>query len=211
LAEFAERPVLGILQFCGPRRLAELERELALEIARECGAAMAASDAPYRHWQAHRYESYSAKWQNSGHWMDTIEVTLPWRSLVKAHVAMRDVTLALCEGMHFGAHWSHAYPEGACQYMTLRLPPMERERALRLHRQAWDVIERMTVEHGGSIAHHHGAGLFRNPYMAAELGSAGLALLQAVKDAVDPRNILNPGKLGLRPRPGAASVNEASA
>ncbi len=203
LPAFGERPVLGIFQFCGPRRLADVEREMALEIVREAGGIEAGSDAPYEHWLAHRYESYSAKWQNAGHWMDTIEVTLPWDQLSEGHAAMRAAALSLCDGMHFGAHWSHAYPEGACQYMTLRLPPMERDRALRLHREAWDRIQRMTLERGGSIAHHHGAGLFRGPYMEGELGTTGLRLLQAVKDALDPGNLLNPGKLGLRPRAGA--------
>lgn len=210
IAAFAERPILGILQFCGPARLAGLERALALEIAVAEGAVEAGDDAPYRHWLAHRYESYSARWQNAGHWMDTIEVTLPWSGLADAHREMRAAALAVCPAMHFGAHWSHAYPEGACQYMTLRLPPMAEDRALALHRAGWDAIERLTVARGGSIAHHHGAGLFRNPYMAAELGEAGLALLQAVKDALDPDNIMNPGKLGLRPRAGAAALVRGS-
>lgn len=203
LAAFADRPILGIFQFCGPARLAEVERALAREIADSVGA-VAVDDTPYQHWQAHRYESYSAKWQNDGYWMDTIEVTLPWRDLAATYRRMRTAALALCPEMHFGAHWSHAYPEGACQYMTVRLPPVSRDRALALHRGVWDAIEEMTLAAGGSIAHHHGAGLFRSPYMRREHGETGLAVLQAVKDALDPDNILNPGKLGLRPRAGIA-------
>ena len=112
-------------------------------------------------------------------------------------LAVTGGVLSLSEGAHFGAHWSHVYPEGACQYMTLRLPPMAHEPALALHRRAWDRVLRLTLDHGGSIAHHHGAGWFRGPWMADELGG-GLPMLQAIKDALDAHNLCNPGKLGLR-------------
>ncbi len=81
--------------------------------------------------------------------------------------------------------------------MTVRLPPMADDQALPIHQKLWDTVQQLTLDHGGSIAHHHGAGLFRNPWMQRELG-AGLAVLQAIKDALDPGNLLNPGKIGLR-------------
>jgi alkyldihydroxyacetonephosphate synthase len=46
------------------------------------------------------------------------------------------------------------------------------------------------------LSHHHGVGLLRSPYMRESLGS-GFAVLVAIKKALDPKNILNPGKLGL--------------
>ncbi len=50
---------------------------------------------------------------------------------------------------------------------------------------------------GGNLSHHHGIGLNRARFMAEALGSA-MSVLQAVKDALDPEGVLNPGKLGLR-------------
>ncbi|WP_144184117.1 FAD-binding oxidoreductase [Elioraea rosea] len=205
LADFGKGRVLAILVFSGIERLAALERDLAGEIAAALGA-RAEGDAPYRHWLAHRFESYSPPWQASGHFMDTCEVTGAWSALVEMYSRMREAILDLCPAAHFGAHWSHAYPEGACQYMTVRLPPMPRAEGLALHARAWDLLQTLTVVMGGSIAHHHGAGLLRGPWMAAELGAGGAAMLQRIKDALDPGNILNPGKLGLRPRASAARV-----
>ncbi len=49
---------------------------------------------------------------------------------------------------------------------------------------------------GGAISHHHGIGLNRARFLRPALGS-GFDVLAAVKDALDPRGILNPGKLGL--------------
>ena len=137
--------------------------------------------------------------------MDTIEVTGPWSQLPAMYENIRLEVLALGNDVHFGTHFSHMYPEGACQYMTIRLPPMPLPEGRRLHQMAWDSAERICLAMGGSISHHHGAGLLRNRWMSEELG-AGLKLLQGLKDHLDPDNLFVPGKLGLRPRPGALDI-----
>jgi alkyldihydroxyacetonephosphate synthase len=201
---FVDRPILGILEFSGPRVLATAEAELAREICL-AHAAVATDEAPYRDWKSTRYHSYSTKWQAAGYYMDTIEVTGTWRALPQMYERMRDAVLDLHPNGHFGAHWSHIYPEGACQYMTVRLPPMAHDEALRLHREAWCRILAICLELDGSIAHHHGVGVFRNEWLREELGT-GLDLLQALKNSIDPHNLLNPGKVGLRAAPGAMAV-----
>src|SRR5690606_21210817 len=148
-------------------------------------------DAPFRHWVENRYVSYSPGWQARGHYMDTIEIAAPWSALPAMHERMRDAARSVHPELHFGTHWSHVYPEGACQYMTLRLPPLPEAQALALHRRAWDGIERIALELGGSISHHHGVGAFRNPWLGTEL-NVGLDLMQALKDALDPEHLVNP-------------------
>jgi alkyldihydroxyacetonephosphate synthase len=51
------------------------------------------------------------------------------------------------------------------------------------------------VANGATITHHHAVGLDHAPYMKAEVGTAGLEALGAVKDRLDPSGIMNPGKL----------------
>lgn len=204
IALFSEKPILAILVFSGSKNTAQAEERDALAIAEQEGGTVA-DDAPLRHWREVRYESYSAKWQAAGYFMDTIEVCCPWSTLPDLYEKARAAALGIRADMHFGAHWSHVYAEGACQYMTIRLPPMPDTEGLVLHGKLWDAIQSVTLACGGSIAHHHGAGVFRNPWMRDELGT-GLDVLQAIKDALDPDNRLNPGKLGLRPAPGAIAV-----
>lgn len=204
---FASRPVMLMLVFSGPERLARLEEELALEVLARHGGVVA-DEAPFREWIGHRYVSYSPKWQATGHYMDTIEVTGSWSELPAMHTRTREAARALHPQIHFGTHWSHVYPEGACQYMTFRLPPMPEPEALALHAQVWDAVETITLDCGGSISHHHGSGAFRNRWMRGELG-AGLDVLQAIKDALDPQNLMNPGKLGLRAADGALALGES--
>lgn len=200
----AALPYLVVLEFCGSARLAALECELALEIV-AAHAGVQLDDAPYRHWAAHRYESYSPQWQSRDYFMDTIEITGSWSQLPAMYERIRREILALHSEMYFGTHWSHVYPEGACQYMTLRLPPMDSAVALRLHRAAWNIAQQACLDLGGSISHHHGVGVFRNPWLREELG-AGLDLLQGLKDHLDPDNLFVPGKLALRARAGAVDL-----
>ncbi len=60
----------------------------------------------------------------------------------------------------------------------------------------WDAGTRAVLAHGGSLSHHHGVGLNRARFVREALGPA-LDMLAGVKAALDPRGILNPGKLGL--------------
>jgi len=68
--------------------------------------------------------------------------------------------------------------------------------AERYYVAAWEAVTAEVAAAGGAISHHHGVGLNRARFMAGAPGT-DLGVLQAVKDALDPRGILNPGKLGL--------------
>lgn len=201
---FKTKPFLAMLAFSGSEPMVSVEQDIALAIAKRLGGEVG-PDAPYHHWKENRYVAYSQKWHDAGYFNDTIEVTGNWSAIPAMYDAIGNAVHMIFPGVHFGAHWSHVYPEGACQYMTLRLPPMEDNVALPIHAKLWDTVQILTLEHGGSIAHHHGAGLFRNPWMKRELGE-GLNVLQAIKDVLDPGNLMNPGKLGLRAAANAKDI-----
>jgi glycolate oxidase len=66
-----------------------------------------------------------------------------------------------------------------------------------LDRAEWAVeaIFRKTVELGGRISGEHGIGTSKKDYMAINLEPSALDLMRSIKKAVDPNNILNPGKM----------------
>jgi len=48
---------------------------------------------------------------------------------------------------------------------------------------------------GGTITGEHGVGLGKVKFMHAEHGSEALAVMRAIKLALDPDNLMNPGKM----------------
>jgi alkyldihydroxyacetonephosphate synthase len=68
--------------------------------------------------------------------------------------------------------------------------------AERLYDVIWRDGLEATTRVGATISHHHGVGLLKAPFMAAEHREA-MAVFEAAKAALDPDGILNPGKMGL--------------
>ena len=175
----------------------------------ECGAGSAErlDDALVARWLEERNDTSALGplWK-ANIVVDTIEVAGRWSVLAElAHQVV--ATLQAIDGtLAASVHQSHAYPDGACLYFTFagRRPDAdqggdEAELAWQesYYRRAWDAATRSVLAHGAAISHHHGIGLNRGRFLADALGS-GFGVLQAIKDALDPVGILNPGKLGLR-------------
>ena len=124
-----------------------------------------------------------------------------WRSPVPGAgcpAIYRAATAALLEVPHTRvatAHLSHSYGDGACLYFTFAANPPETE-VETTYNALWDAGTRAVLAAGGNLSHHHGVGLNRDRFVAEALGS-GWPVLDAVKAALDPTGILNPGKLGL--------------
>jgi len=51
------------------------------------------------------------------------------------------------------------------------------------------------VELGGTITGEHGVGLAKKPYLERAVGTRAVAIMRALKRAVDPDGLLNPGKI----------------
>jgi alkyldihydroxyacetonephosphate synthase len=198
---FGARPVMANIVVCGAPAIVAAEAGIVRGFAKQLDA-VETETRPFDDWRAKRYVSITKQWQDKGYFNDTVEVTVNWSHVNALYNAIAEQVKSVHPDAHFSAHWSHVYPEGVCQYMTLRLPPMDQDEALPLHARLWEIAEGETLAHGGSIAHHHGSGLFRGGWMDGEHG-VGMDLLRKVKSAIDPQNIFNPGKLGFAPRYGA--------
>jgi len=202
IAAYQTRPVMANIVVCGEPTIVAAEAALIHDFARTVDAVETATH-PFDEWRAKRYTSISKQWLDRGYYNDTIEVTVNWSQAASLYdtIAAR-IAAEVSPQAHFSAHWSHVYPEGVCQYMTLRLAPMEQKAALTLHQKMWQIATGETLAHGGAIAHHHGTGLFRGPWMDDEHG-VGMDVLRRLKAAIDPQNLFNPGKLGLPARAGS--------
>ncbi|MFV8752026.1 FAD-binding oxidoreductase [Nannocystaceae bacterium ST9] len=171
--------------------LAAIERLLAGLGARPLG-----SD-PVEAWLTHRNDvTHYERYVQAGTLIDTIEVAASWRAIARIHdeVCTR-VPRQVDELRMISAHSSHAYPQGTNLYFSFAAqPPRDPVAAELIHRQVWSAVMDITLREGGTIAHHHGVGRMRVPWVAADLGSAH-GLLVALKQALDPSGIMNPGVL----------------
>jgi glycolate oxidase len=66
----------------------------------------------------------------------------------------------------------------------------------------WHKVEQMVSEIfdaslavGGTLSGEHGVGMLKRPYMEKALGSISIDVQRHIKQALDPLNILNPGKI----------------
>ena len=72
--------------------------------------------------------------------------------------------------------------------------------------QALHDIFRTTVALGGAVSGEHGIGIAKAPFIGLELDRATLATMQTIKKAMDPNNIMNPGKIFPEPLPETDSM-----
>jgi len=69
--------------------------------------------------------------------------------------------------------------------------PKEREEAERLNHQ----LVARALRLGGTCTGEHGVGIHKMGFLLDETGEGAVAMMRAIKCALDPQNILNPGKI----------------
>jgi len=66
--------------------------------------------------------------------------------------------------------------------------------------RAWELDKKIVARAlalGGSCSGEHGVGIGKREFLEAEVGEAALAVMRSVKASLDPKGILNPGKIFL--------------
>lgn len=154
---------------------------------------------PARAWEHGRFNAPYLRdgLLSAGALCETLETATSWSNLPTLKAAVTDAltrtladsgtpALVLC-------HISHIYPTGASLYFTVvaaqRGNPIEQWRA------AKTAASEAMVSVGATITHHHAVGADHRPWMRDEVGELGVAVLRAIKSALDPTGIMNPGKL----------------
>ena len=189
---------LAILSYEGDAAVVAAGRQRVAAVLADAGGRPLGEEAA-RGWRQRRYDAPYLRdaLLDAGALVETLETAATWSGLTGLYGAVRSAVtaalgtagsppLVLC-------HVSHVYPTGASLYVTVVAAatddPVARWQAAK--RAATDAI----VAAGGTITHHHAVGTEHRDWMTAEVGPLGVAVLRAVKGALDPVGILNPGKL----------------
>ena len=177
----------------GERDIADHEHRRIQRICRD-GKGVDAGEGPARYWLEHRYSiSYKqSKIFDAGGWVDTMETAAPWRDIEALYYGVRE---AVRKDAFIMAHFSHAYRDGCCIYFSFASASDTDEKMIRSHARVWEKALNAVRRYGGTITHHHGVGLSKAPFLPAELGELW-PLMRRVKKVLDPKGIMNPGKLG---------------
>ncbi len=187
------QPVLLLLSM-GPESLVRAESAALAAIADSLGAEPMGGE-PVDSWLEHRNQIPDiAALIDQGLVIDTIEVAAPWEKLVPLFESVCADGADVPGMIAMSGHVSHCYTQGANIYFTFVASESDPERAVVLYDRIWTMTMQHIRRFGGTVAHHHGIGRVRKPWLREELGDA-FELLRRVKRAIDPHGIMNPGAL----------------
>ena len=203
LKGFDDRPCVLILGLEGDRQSVEYARHRTSAIIK-AHSGFPLGTSPGERWYHSRFASPFMRdpMMDHGLGVDTLETATQWSNIEKLYNGVRDALREAIAGTMPSpglsgvvlAHVSHSYPDGASLYFTFIFP-----RDLSQEIDQWRTIKTAASDaiamHGGTISHHHGVGEDHASWLRAEKGDAAMRALAALKRELDPKGILNPGKL----------------
>ena len=192
-SEWAPSDACLLLVVCeGPAAMADTEMGA---VTAASGGAKTLGTAPVEHWLEHRNSVPSWDFFLDREMMvATIEIAATWDRVAALYDTVTAGLGSVSGMLAASAHSSHSYAQGTNLYITFALKPEDFARAEETYLAAWTRVMEATLAAGGTIAHHHGIGRLRVPWLERELGDA-YPVLRALKRALDPAGIMNPGAL----------------
>ncbi len=192
---------VGMLGFPADLWGLEARKHLASGIMRAAGASGELGSSYGEHWWEHRNDAVGTylaimgpdRAFGPGAIVDTMEVAGLWSAVPRLYAGIREALGAHAQAV--GCHLSHLYPSGSSLYFTFLVSGADERDAEARYLAAWDQAGRSCAAAGGTITHHHGVGRSKSRFLAGELGQTGVDVLAAIKAALDPDQIMNPGVL----------------
>ncbi len=181
--------------------LVDLEAAKAREICLSLGADLL-PDAIGELWWDRRYVFYYPPYapELPSIW-GTVDVVADFEHIEAVYYATTEAIRAVVPpewNLSLTTHFSHWYEWGSMIYARMKIPkgPDDLVEARELHDAVFRAGVEAAMKAGALMNDHHGVGLRLAPYMGAQYGQ-GMEVLRRIKAALDPNNILCPGKLDL--------------
>ncbi|MGD1821555.1 MAG: FAD-binding oxidoreductase [Pleomorphochaeta sp.] len=138
--------------------------------------------------------------ENDYHSGFTTEISADWETIPKIYNSVikrvkaeyprvNDLTM-------LGGHSSHSYLNGTNMYFVYNYKILcePEDELIIYHHPLQRIIVEETLKFGGSMCHHHGIGKYRSEWAKEEHGSA-YYMLETLKNAFDPKGIMNYGNI----------------
>ncbi len=196
-----EEKCMLMLGFTGDKSIVKASRKQVLQITGE-NKGIHIGKQFGKQWHKGRFRTpylRNSLWE-IGYAVDTLETAVPWEKVQPTITAIENALTTTAEAfnerIHVFTHLSHVYSDGASVYTTYLFriastPEETVDRWLKMKTAASEAI----VAQQGTISHQHGVGSDHVPYLPAEKGELGTAVIQDLTRRFDPYGIMNPGKL----------------
>ncbi len=138
--------------------------------------------------------------ENDSHAGFTTEISADWETIPKIYHQVMDRVRNEFPRAHdltmLGGHSSHSYINGTNMYFVYNydIHCAPEDEMIIYHHPIQKIIVEETLKAGGSMCHHHGIGKYRSEWTRDEHGSA-YYLLEKLKEAFDPKGIMNYGTI----------------
>ncbi len=128
---------------------------------------------------------------------DVSETATTWKNLLPMYYHAREsIQTAIAQTGSkpwCGCHVSHTYKTGASLYFTFAFKQSDNPLNQYLHVKK--AAEDAFIQSGGTLSHHHAVGCEHIPWLSDDISMAGVKAIQGIKASLDPKNIMNPGKM----------------
>jgi alkyldihydroxyacetonephosphate synthase len=192
-----EEPV-ALLMFEGEPEVAEAEAEATLRLLGKHGGTREEPELCSTWWE-HRYDFYHPPhYPTLPSMWGTIDAVASYDRILDVYDGIRAALapFAADVGLKLRTHFSHWYDWGTMVYPRFVISDVSgHPDPVALYKEIWRAGVEAVLAAGGVINDHHGVGATLSPYLERQWGLAFETLL-AVKRALDPSNVMNPGKLG---------------
>lgn len=186
-----------IVGYEGLKDIVEIERKIVHQKCIANGGIAKGPEAGFdwfkTRFNTHKIQNYNA---TRGGASDSIEVAAPWDCIGKVWQEMRKALEPIATEVE--AHFSHVYHTGASVYVIFYSKTNKDDFAgEEKYRECVKKAIENSIKNGGNVSHHHGVGKVKLDNLVDEHGEAGIGLMRAIKNVLDPKRILNKGVLGL--------------
>ncbi len=188
----AEQPML-LMEFHGSEAGVKEQAEMVQAIAAEFGGGgfewATTPEARTKLWTARHQAYFAALQMRPGCRCQSSDTCVPISRLAESINA--SVEEAEASGIPY---WIVGHVGDGNFHLSYLMDPHNPAEAEAVERLNVQMVER-AIRLGGTCTGEHGIGLHKMGYLVQEAGEGAVALMRSVKQALDPKNIMNPGKV----------------
>jgi D-lactate dehydrogenase (cytochrome) len=191
----AEQPML-LMEFHGSEAGVQEQAETVQALAAEFGGGgfewATTPEARTKLWTARHQAYFAALQMRPGCRCQSSDTCVPISKLAES--INQSVAEAEASGIPY---WIVGHVGDGNFHLSYLMDPDDPAEHAAVERLNVQMVER-AIRLGGTCTGEHGIGLHKMGYLVQEAGEGAVALMRSVKQALDPKNIMNPGKVFVR-------------